>query len=314
MTTESEVPVDDPVEVDVSEQQEEEVKQESQASASEAKPEQEQEQEVDDGSEILRQQLLQAQAVIEQSKRQQVEIDRRRQQAETQLRSEQEGRERAQYDAILNAIGAAQAESETGERDLESAMEAQDAKALAAAQRRIARAETQLQQLEDAKAGWEMRQEQLQQQREYYMRQQQMQPQRQPTITEAIQANPNFMQSEKDWLLRHPEVLTDPRKNAAIQNAFYQATQDQGLERGSNEYFKYMDKAMGYTKSEVKPRQPVVAAPVSREPTQESISGSRVTLTAAQREAAKLSGISDVDYARNLIKMRKAQRNGQLQP
>lgn len=301
---EDDVPVD-PVEIDLSKTDDKDKDQKVET------PEVE---EQDDGAADLQRQLQAAQQAVDAANKRSVQEQQLRVQAQQQARASNEQGAQAQYDAILNGIGAAQAEAENATHDLEIALEAQDAKALAAAQRRIARAETNLTQLEDGKNAFEMRQEQYQQQLAAYqqqMQQRQQQPQRQPTVTESIDANPNFLPEERAWLKSHPEVLTNPAKNAAVQHAFFQATQSKGLARGTKEYFDHMNRAMGYTK-----KSPVVAAPPSREPVNsgEVISGSRVTLSPQQREAAKLSGISEVDYARNLVKMRQAQKNGQMQP
>jgi phage I-like protein len=70
---------------------------------------------------------------------------------------------------------------------------------------------------------------------------------------------------------------------------------------------------LGYKKAQ-KTQRTNVAAPVSRDASpQEVISGSRVTLSPQQREAAKLAGITDVEYAKALIKIRQAQNDGLIQ-
>jgi hypothetical protein len=307
MTIETEVPAEQPVEIDLSKEDKEQ-KQEPEKVEAQPKPEPEV-QEQDDGSEDLRRQMQAAQAAVEAANKRAAREQQLRLQAQQQAyNSRQEGAQ-AQYDAILNAIDAAQKESDSASLALEAAVEAQDAKSMAEAQRRIARAETQLTQLEDGKNAFEMRQEQYRQQIAAQQAQRQ-QPQRQLTVHEAIDQNPNFLPEERAWLKQHPEVLTNAPKNAKVTAAFFEA-QEKGIQRGSREYFQHMDKAMGYTK-----RQPVVAAPPSREPVThggEVISGSRITLSPAQRQAAKDSNISEVEYARQLIKMREAQKSGLIQ-
>jgi hypothetical protein len=66
-------------------------------------------------------------------------------------------------------------------------------------------------------------------------------------------------------------------------------------------------------------RGPVVSAPPTREGAG-TLSGSRPTesptsvrLTPEQREIARAAGLSDVDYARNLLRMREMKRAGLIQ-
>jgi phage I-like protein len=56
-----------------------------------------------------------------------------------------------------------------------------------------------------------------------------------------------------------------------------------------------------------------VSAPVSREvPSASGLrSPGRVTLTAQQREAAKMSGVSEAEYARQLLRLRELQASGE---
>ncbi len=299
---------DEVVEIDLSKEE----KKDDQVEKVEAKePEKEPEIEQDDGSAVLQQQLHAAQAAAEAARRAHAEEQKLRVQAQQQAYSNTQGRAQAEYDAILSAIGAARAEGESAEKELTAAVEAQDAAAMAAAQRRIARSEAYLAQLEDGKNAHELRREQYEQQVAAYQAQQaqqQRQPQRQPTVQEAIHQNPNFLDSEKQWLLSHPEVLTNAPKNAKATAAFFEA-QEKGIQRGSKEYFAYMDKQLGYAK-----KPPSFAAPPSREPDSGSqINGSRVTLTGQQREMAKLSGISEVEYARNFAKMVQDKKSGLIQ-
>ena len=58
-------------------------------------------------------------------------------------------------------------------------------------------------------------------------------------------------------------------------------------------------------------RAALVSAPVSREvPTsiREDRSG-RLTLSVEQREAARISGLTDVEYARNVLRLREEKAN-----
>jgi hypothetical protein len=63
------------------------------------------------------------------------------------------------------------------------------------------------------------------------------------------------------------------------------------------------------------PRQPIrVSAPPSREtPTASGYrgdNGQRITLNAAQKEAARISGVSEMEYAQNLLRLNEEKKNG----
>lgn len=63
-------------------------------------------------------------------------------------------------------------------------------------------------------------------------------------------------------------------------------------------------------------RGPLVSAPVSREPRSAingRVMGSRVTLTPEQREFCKLSGMSEIDYAKGLIELQRRKALGGMQ-
>ena len=57
-----------------------------------------------------------------------------------------------------------------------------------------------------------------------------------------------------------------------------------------------------------------MSAPVSRETSANGYGGGdrpgKVTLTPAMKEAAKVSGISEIEYAEQVLRLRKAKANG----
>lgn len=245
------------------------------------------------------------------------EAEKRAEEREKEYRSATGRADQSEYDSVLNAIGAATAEAEAAQHDVETAMTNQDGKALAEAQRRISRAETRLIQLEDGKISLEERRAQ----REEEMKSPPQQRQN-PTIEQHIDSVPNLLASERSWLKAHPDAITDARKNARMQAAHFDA-EDAGYPRGSNQYFHFMEEKLGYRKPEptmdeeddFEPeRTPVVAAPVSRDAPSPSsgkpVNGNRITLTPEQREIAKMSGISDIEYARQFLKLNEHKRNG----
>lgn len=233
------------------------------------------------------------------------------QQREHDLWRERGVRDQAIYDSVLNAIGAAQSEVDRAQADLAAAMAAQDYGVAADAQRRLSMATTRLVRFEDDKAALEERA-------------QQPAPQPQPVgdpVLHAIDSNQTLSYRQKEWLKGHRDAFTDPAKNAYLGAAHHKAiAAGHGID--SDAYFAAIETELGY-------RQPAapaptaerksipMSAPTSREAP--SLSGaptaspSRITLTASQREAARISGIDEVTYAKNLIRLNELKKQGHYQ-
>jgi hypothetical protein len=226
----------------------------------------------------------------------------------------------SRMDAIKAGIAAAQAEAESAQRDLENAVAIGDSKAQAESYRKLARAEANLSKMEDGKAALE---EELQRQS----------IEKAPTAVDpndirAILANSNLPELAKSWLEAHPDYLKVPRKNAKIQ-ALHWDLVDEGHAPFSREYFESMEVHLGLRKAEKveddddddggaesrsqdQKRGTVVSAPVSRE----APAGSRPTrpsqirLTKAQVEAARMAGVTEAEYAKQLIKLGEFKADG----
>lgn len=296
------------------EQQKEQKKEKARAEA--AKKEQEAESSIT----AFKAQLEDMKKANELAKQQAEEAEKQRQEA-VRLANEREeklkelnGRaEQSEYDSVLNAMGAATAEAEAASRDIENAMAAQDGKALADAQRRLARAESRLVQYEDGKAAIEARREQ---EKQAALQPKTQEAKVQLSIDQQIDSW-NLLPAEKAWLKAHPDVLVDARKNTRMQAAHLDA-EDAGHIRGSESYFKFMNERLGYAKpdpviDDVEDNDSIVSAPVSRDAPSAGTGrplNNRITLTPEQREIARLSGISDIDYARQLLKLNEYKRNG----
>src|SRR6266704_919944 len=261
----------------------------------------------DESNKRIQQEIAARQAAEQRGREREQEASR------SQIRAED-----AEYDAILNAIGAAESEAEAAQRDISLATEASDSKAVGEASRRLARAESRLSQLEDGKIAIEhaktaaaaRAREQPEQQR----------ASEKPTVEQYIDQLPNLLPSQRDWLKEHPDTLTDQRKNLRLQGAHVEA-EDKGLRPGTAKYFSYIEERLGYKEpeqeeednvSEQEPRTPV-SAPPSRSATNPATGRStatRITLTPAQREAARDSGVDEITYARNLQKMQQMKAEG----
>ncbi len=127
------------------------------------------------------------------------------------------------------------------------------------------------------------------------------------------------MQTERDWLLKHQEVLVDRQRGVELEAAYIRATRA-GHHRGTDAYFQFLDHELGYQKPAPE-REPeteeeestIMAAPVSRDNVSPSNGqaqqSNRVVLTPEQREFAKSMGISELSYAQNVLKLRQEKKN-----
>lgn len=124
----------------------------------------------------------------------------------------------------------------------------------------------------------------------------------------------NLSPRAQDWVRAHPEVVTDTYRNAELVYTHQKALR-QGIREGSDDYFAYMTREMGYggaqprQETQEEPRaaersrasSSAPAAPVSREvPSSDGVSRKpgTIRLTAAEREAADIAGIPYLEYAR----------------
>jgi len=218
-------------------------------------------------------------------------------------------REQAQYDAVLNAIGAAESEASRAENDYAAAMAASDFVAAAAAQRRLSIATTRLVQLEDGKAAFEARTEPAKHE-----------PLR-PQAVDPIDANPNLSGRQKEWLKGHRDAQSNPAQLARLGAAHWDALAAKH-QQDSDGYFQFLEERLGYRQAAKQDPEPEpyrsmpMSAPVTRE--SPSINGgsvrpTQITLSPAQREAARISGVSDVEYAKNYMRLQALKRDGHYQ-
>lgn len=128
-----------------------------------------------------------------------------------------------------------------------------------------------------------------------------------------IDTNPNFLPSEREFLKSHPELILDNQKNAELGVAYNRAM-SKGLSRGTPAYFEFVEDFLGYKTGNDREDEAdeidrvnrrAAAAPTRRDPgpSQQHGRPSQVRLTAEQRELIRSMGISEVEYAKNHIKL-----------
>lgn len=167
--------------------------------------------------------------------------------AQTEVESTRTEIAETRLGTVEQGIAAATTEADAAQAEYTSAMEAGDWKKAGEAQRKIARAESTKGRLEEAKSDLEV---------------QKTQPQRQERVqrTEALQGDPveNFISGRtapvQTWLRAHPEdaraLALDPQgRRAAKLNAADSDAVAEGIKRDTTEYFDYVEKFLGITKT-----------------------------------------------------------------
>lgn len=146
----------------------------------------------------------------------------------------------------------------------------------------------------------------------------------QPVLDPVDQFAAQLSKRSAEWVRSHPEFVTDPRLHNKMLAAHQLAVSD-GIEADSDEYFETVERVLNIrsapreepvVSAAAQPTQrrssPPPAAPVSRAPM--NTTGSRpdvVRLTAAEREMARLNGMTEKEYARNKIALiREGKING----
>lgn len=226
----------------------------------------------------------------------------------------------SRLDSINNGLAAADAEIEEAKGAFRAAAVEQDIDAQVAAQERLAEAKANKVNLTNGKAALERA---IQAENERLAAQQQQQAQ-QPQQPQGDQLDrTNLPQTAKNWLRAHPEYMTDPRKNAKIQSLHWDVL-DEGHQPFSDDYYVSLETHLGLRakqrqnvaddeQEEVQPvRRSVVSAPVSREAPSSggSRSSGEIRLTQLEREAAKMAGITETEYAKQRAKLKEAKANG----
>jgi hypothetical protein len=127
----------------------------------------------------------------------------------------------------------------------------------------------------------------------------------------------NLSPRAANWIREHSDVVTDRNMTTKLTAAHWGALAD-GITEGSDAYFEAIEQRMGFgdqqAARQVEAQQPArrqaPAAPPSRDGgTGGSARPGTIRLSAAQREAARMAGISDAEYAQNLVAL---QREGTL--
>lgn len=267
----------------------------------------------DTPAEVLRKQLEDLKAAdkakderLAQIQRDAEEARRQAHQTETELRQARTASVTQEEANIQSTLQAAQDAMAAAEAELERAGENGDFKAMAKAQAKIGRVAADIRNLEIAAADVAQRKE------EESKRPEPQKPTQQVDPMAAIDANPNLLPAEKDWLKAHPDSILDKKRNNEL-GVGYERAVAKGLVRGTPQYFAYLEEFMGYAKpagDTTTDRETQVQAPPSRQERggDGRPSPNRITLTPEQRELARSLGISDIEYAKQVARFDEARK------
>jgi DNA polymerase III gamma/tau subunit len=202
--------------------------------------------------------------------------------------------------AIENAIANTEHERADAKQAYKAAMEAGDFDAAAEAQAKLSEVAVKAQRIKEGKAELERRAEAAKAQAD-------------PLEQYVAQLSPQ----SAAWIRKHPETVSDAGKRDLLQRAHYKALGN-GIRPDTDEYFQHMDVEMGYAarpsaQDEVDDDPPPVrtpaapAAPVSRGGAAQAPTARNnvIRLTAAQREIAAACGMTDAEYAKQLLAIQR---------
>lgn len=246
-----------------------------------------------------------------------------REAAEATARDAQEAAKRSQGDAftqranvIAGAIETVSLEQKQATSALEAALEAGDYKTVAATQVQIAETAAKLVRLQEAKSVMDAQKGKPAPAHEGRVER--------PPESRAQDAFEEMVSSltpkSQAWVRRNPECFTDKKLYHKTMSA-HQAALADDIETDTPEYFAFLEERIGLRqKPAANDPQPTTtsrapAARTSAPPNRDTggngsrLQGNKITLSAAEREAARMSGLTDQEYATQLIKL---ERSGEL--
>jgi len=192
-----------------------------------------------------------------------------------------------------------------------AAMEAGDYDAAAEAQDKLSMTAARLTRLQEAKAAIEANKGR--QPPAHEGRVEKPAPKQQDAFEEAVSS---LSPSSQAWARRNPDCFTDKKLYSKTLSAHHAALAED-IQPDTPAYFEFLEERIGLRQKPAA-NEPAPATPKIRHgapPTREAagngsrLVGNKITLSAAEREAARMSGLTDQEYATQLIKL---ERSGEL--
>ncbi len=259
----------------------------------------------DNGAKVLQEQLEASQRAQEAERVRREAADARAEKAERAAAEATKRTAALETDVISGGLAAAQAEVAAAKLALQNAGEAGDYKGMADAQERIARAASKVLNYEAGAAEIAERKEVPE------TRQEQTRQVTDPIM--AVDSNPNLFPAEKEWLKSHPDAITDTKRNNEL-GVGYERALKKGLVRGTPDYFAFLNEFMGYEKPTTNDDNNQGSGNVQAPPSRQERGGdgkpsqNRITLSPEQREIAKSMGVSEIEYAKQVVAFEAAKK------
>lgn len=264
----------------------------------------------DDGIELLKRQLEEKRREADEARRQKIEAERIAQQRELEANTYKTQIGDSQHVALTNAIASFERDAEMLERDYATLLEQGEYQKAAKVQRQMAQIEARLSTLQQGKEELEYRLQQSPQP------QYQQPPVEQPQVREMPRDNieeriSSLSPPSQQWVRANRQVVEDPKKANLLSAAHFEAVAND-IQVDSPDYFAFLEQKLGIGGNSAPvsaPRQsntrvPMAAAPVSRSSGVTISSNGKVanvTLTPAEREAARDMDMTEDEYAENKL-------------
>lgn len=281
---------------------------------------QEQEKEVLNNDDSERVAIEKLQAQLKEAEQKRIEAEHRAFEAQKGAEKAHDVTHSARIDLISSAIYSKNQERAALKAEYRKALEEGDYNAAAEVNDQIASIAAELMQLNEGKRALE---------------ESRQAPRNGGEINKVEEFVKDFTPRSADWIRRNPEYVTDKDKHRRMISSHHVAVAE-GLQPDTDEYFQKIEELLGLREKErpkIQKKQetdeeveeeasssaakivsrrdgserPPPAAPVNRRVPGEKPNSRAVTirLTADQREAAAASGLTEEEYARNLIALRK---------
>lgn len=271
--------------------------------------------ETDSGVEILRKQLEEKQKQAEEERKARIEAENLARQKEYEAKNAVVYAQDNQVIAFDNAIASLERDGEMLESQYAAALEKGDYAAAGKIQRQMSKLETRLEFVNKAKLELEDKLEQHKQSLTPPERQEYVSPQEQ--VEQYIKT---LSPTAQNWIRQHPEVVLDPNIRNNLVRAHEEAVQSYRYAPDTPEYYAHIEAKMGYGGAQMEEpraqtvpqvprqqqRQPMASAPVTRSagPSITRSNGSlSVTLSPAHREAAEIAGMTEEEYAAEMVRL-----------
>lgn len=260
-----------------------------------------------EGIELLRRQLEEKKREADEARREKAEAIRRAAEKEREVNTYKVEARDSQLTSFVNAIASYERDAEMLERDYANTLAEGDYGKAAKLQRQMAQVESKLMQLNQGKASVE---ERLEMERYRAANPEPLPPVHQVPSDPLEAQIQGLSPAAQSWVRSNQYVLTDQTARNAMTAGHFNALA-RNIRVDSPEYFQFIENEIanaGVPPSNAPPQArsynpAVTAAPVSRSSSTitRTPRGISITLTPAQREAARDNGMSDEEYAEAML-------------